>query len=216
MRRRTDHRPVGRRRRAGPGDRREHRLAGARRAADAGCRHQRVGAADRGRAPLRAGEHVRRRARHRSEHQQPRRGRRIRWRRLPVQRQLQQGHAHRPGRAGGPRRAGAADVGGDTVRHHRCRDGGRLCRLPHRLRRGVHGAPRRWACHAARSLPVGRRGGAAVHGGCDRRRRSRHAVQLLTRGRIRAAVRHPRLDRPRSRPARCRRRPDVPRHHRGR
>ena len=68
-------------------------------------RHLGVGAADRRRPTLRAREHHRRRTRHRSQRQQPRQGDRPgRRRRLPLQRQPQQGHEDRRGAAGRPRR----------------------------------------------------------------------------------------------------------------
>ena len=111
-------------------------------------------------------------------------------RRLPLQRQPQQGHEDRRGAAGRPRRRGAPRLAVDARRHDRCRHRRRLRRLPDRLRRVfaglLGGGPA-----AARPVPLRRRGRPAVHRGRHRRRRSRHPVQLLARRRLGAALRHP-------------------------
>ena len=74
--------------------------------------------------------------------------------------------------------------------------------LPDRLRRRLRRAPSTGAADAARPVPVRGRQRPAVHRRRDRRRRSRHPVQLLARRRLGAALRHRGLGGARARPAR--------------
>ena len=149
---------------------------------DADGRRLRVGAADRRRPPLRAGEH------RRSASSTPCAASRNPDEVVEIgdgaylfSDSFSKVTRDRRGAAGGPRRGGAARVADHPRRHRRGRrrpaTSSPTAPTPARCSRSCLGGGRR----AARSVPVRRRGRAAVHRRCDRRRRARHRCSA-TRG----------------------------------